>query len=132
MGTWGTGFFENDEALDWLQWIESTEDFGRVEKVLLDVAGDGLDFLPAPQSQIALAAAELVAAMRGRPARELPDHARDWLSHLPLHADLPLVEMARKAVTAVLAESELNAVWSETGDFPVWKRQLLDLHQRLT
>jgi hypothetical protein len=70
--------------------------------------------------------------MRGRPAHELPDHARDWLSHLPLHADPPLVEMARKAVTAVLAESELNAVWSETGDFPVWKRQLLDLHQRLT
>ena len=75
MGTWGMGTFEDDDALDWLHDLEE-QGLPILERAL---SMQLPEYLSAPDGQVLLAAAEVVAAMKGSPADDLPDAIDDWL-----------------------------------------------------
>ena len=80
-GAWGTGSFENDDALDWA--AQCTEASGpSAIAAALEAALSG-DVIEAPDGAMAIAAAEVVAAARGKPGAKLPDTLRVWLSRQP-------------------------------------------------
>lgn len=129
MGTWGSGAFANDAALDWMADLVKAADLARVRGVLSDVLRT-TDEPEAETSQQALAAAEVVAALRGFPARDLPDELKDWVDDASVDVSPELVKMAVEAVARVGADSELARLWarSDPGD---WSVAVGDLSSRL-
>jgi len=81
MGAWGAGNFENDDALDWLAVLQA-EGLPAAGAAIQDVLTLADDYLEAPTCCAALAAAEVIAALRGRPASRLPDELVEWLGRV--------------------------------------------------
>ena len=133
MGTWGYRNFENDTAADWLSdWQEDPD----LEKI-----GDTLDELLSntsnPGSDLcheALAAAELVAAMKGKPAKDLNNTAREQVEEL---ATTPVFieELRQKSlivIEIVKVDSDLQEAWGEVEELEEWHAILRDLKKRLS
>ena len=128
MGTWGTGAFQNDDASDWLYELDETDGLEPIESALESVLeADGIE---APDASMALAAAEVVAALAGKPLVNLPDGARTFIAGRP-RPDAALVEMAHRAVTAIGGKSELLDLWQDSEEFAKWKATLASLDGRL-
>jgi hypothetical protein len=133
MGTWGVGPFDNDEAADWLGGLASVDDDALLHEALDEVAGAGAgEYVDTAWAAPALAAAELVAAARGRAGPELPDEARGWLERHPGVVSDEHVGLARQAVQRVLDSSELRDLWEESADRDEWLRRTGDLRERLS
>lgn len=130
MGAWGPGSFENDDALDWLA---DLVDGGGMDVVqgAFDMVVDG-EYLEAPEAASALAAAEVVAALAGRPVDDLPEDAAEWVAAKARHPGDRLVRRARAVVQRVRADSELKELWEEDGEVPTeWHAAVDDLLRRL-
>lgn len=130
MGAWGSGSFENDDALDWADALGESTD----ASILLEAfqAVLAVDYVEAPDAAVALAAAEVVAAARGSPTSELPPSVALWLG---AHSDAVGTETVRTAIAAVdrvaAPHSELRELWIESGDRE-WQTAVADLQRRLT
>ena len=70
MGAWGTGSFENDDAANWIAELGTIVP-DHLAQILVQAA-DYPSYLEAPASRIAVAAAEVIAALNGSPAQEAP------------------------------------------------------------
>ena len=129
MGTWGMGTFEDDDALDWLHDLEE-QGLPILERAL---SMQLPEYLSAPDGQVLLAAAEVVAAMKGSPADDLPDAIDDWLRVQHAGAAHRLAPLAAQRVERVLGQhSELNDLWKENDEeYPEWRAYVLDLRRRL-
>lgn len=119
MGTWGTGPFEDDTALDWVVELEGT----RTDDVLVDALSAAADvppdeYLESTEGVIAMAAAAIVACARdGLETSDLPDEARAYLARRSAPPNPRLVRLALAAIDRVMApESELVALWEEPTD----------------
>ncbi|MFY9561400.1 MAG: DUF4259 domain-containing protein [Terriglobales bacterium] len=130
MAGWGTGSFENDDAQDWLAQLPSlaVEDL----KPLLARAADNDDYLEAPESSIAVAAAEAVATLKGAPAPTAPPAILDWARKAKDGLQPDLKELALRAVQRVRANSELKDLWLQAEGLNEWSTALRDLEKRLT
>ena len=96
MGAWGHTTFENDDALDWWETFRDRPTRDMLERTFVFISEAGNDeFIEAPECGAAIAAAEIVAALRGSPATNLPEDIVAWLS-LPqeLNIDNEIVEIA--------------------------------------
>lgn len=127
MGAWGSGAFENDDAVDWLTDLEENG-VAAVEVALVDASRG--EYIEGDVGSCGLAAAEAVAAALSGPASELPDAV---LEAVAAHADelRALRESALQAVRRVgAAESELARLWEEAGDGQ-WRDGLRSLERRL-
>ena len=131
MGAWGENTFENDDAADWL--AEFCDEPG--EDSLLDafaVVNDAdEDYLEAPESSAALAAAELVAGLHGQPPADLPARARECLENFKLKPSAALLAAAQKAVARVQTDSELKELWEESNGAAQWQTAVQNLAKRL-
>lgn len=131
MGAWDSSCFANDDAQDWSnRLIDSHDGMKRVGAALECVADAGDEFIDAPRASEALAAAEVVAALSGTPAGDMPTDLASWLSGRPL-ADDALRALAQRAVRRVGTDSELRALWDEAGSLGEWLSVLSDLDDRL-
>jgi hypothetical protein len=135
MGAWGVGPFENDEALDWALDLQDAAAEGPafVEEYLQRVAEWPADeFLEAPDCTVALAAAEVVAAMRGQRTADLPESVEAWLKGRGA-PDPKLVALANAAVARTLADSELAELWNdaEPDEAKAWREHCAGLQRRL-
>lgn len=130
MGAWDPGSFDNDDALDWIEEFkaEGMPAAGGAVQYVLDLDAE---YLEAPICARALAAAEVIAAARGRPAPDLPEEIAGLLRHYQVRADPELVANARRAVEKVAAESELEELWAESELGPAWRAAVSDLAARL-
>lgn len=130
MGAWGVGSFENDEALDW---VAELEDQGLIAAgaAFQDIREFADEYLEAPACSAAVAAAEVVAALRGHPAAELPENVATWIAAHPGDPGAELVLAARLAIDAVLTDSELAELWSGSEEGEEWRSCVLDLQRRL-
>lgn len=133
MGAWGTSSFENDGALDWLgDFLDHpSDDALRAAFSPLPIPGHqrflarlfGGRTGPAAVRAVGehvLAAAEVIAAMRGYPPAKVPlDFKR-----LPLHVPSDdLVRAAIGGVDSILDESsDLHSRWRGTDDFSMMHR----------
>ena len=76
MGAWGTGSFENDDAADWIAELATIvpDDLTQI----FVQAADYPSYLEAPASRVVVAAAEVIAALSGSPAQEVPPEIIKW------------------------------------------------------
>jgi hypothetical protein len=68
VGTWGTGSFENDQAVDWTYGLEGKADLSYVETTIDRVLDVGSDYLDGDVAQEAVAAIEAVLLLLTGPA----------------------------------------------------------------
>jgi len=130
MAGWGTGSFENDDARDFLGQLKS---LGLEElRQTLVRAADARDYLEEPESSVAIATAEVIAAWKGAPPAEVPREIADWIAMSKTVAAPDLNELARRAVSKVRTNSELKDLWLEAEGLNEWSAGLRDLEQRLS
>jgi hypothetical protein len=130
MGAWGVGTFENDDAGDWVYQLEEANDLDFVRDTL-QAAADPDGYLEAPTCSMALAAAEVVAALAGRPAPDLPEEVRTWVEAHRLTVLPDLRALSVQAVDQVAAGSELQELWAESEESAAWIGRLQELRSRL-
>lgn len=70
MGSWGEGAFDNDAATDWSFKLEASPDLSVVEQALAAVNDNGEGIILEETGSVAVAAAEVVARLRGKPGLE--------------------------------------------------------------
>jgi hypothetical protein len=130
MGAWGTGTFENDDASDWLFALEGTTDHALLESALR-AAATPQGYLEAPTCCEALAAAEVVASLRGWPSSALPPEVSQWVS---AHRGAPapaLTALATQAIDRIERDSELRDLWADSDENSDWLRAIAELRRRL-
>src|ERR1700739_1944312 len=111
MGAWAEGSFDNDDAGDWMGDLGKAEDISVLEEAFSAVNDLGTDdYLEAPECSVAIAAAEVVAAMRKRPATKLPEEVTEYVARIgpPPPA---LVAAALAALERIRTKSELKELW---------------------
>lgn len=130
MGAWGLGFFENDDALDWVAELRESSDSSPLEKIFEQSVAN-LDSHDVFVEIAVLAAAEILTHAHGRGDEELPDEAQDYLKRSELGDLGTLTDKAIESTRMVLAESELKNLWEETGEGGEWKLMVKELIERL-
>jgi len=66
MGTWGVDSLENDGACDYASEVASSTDFVRLEATFDRLLKQGTDYVQAADAEEAIAAADIIARLRGR------------------------------------------------------------------
>lgn len=132
MGAWDIGPFDNDDAADWLYELEGSAGISALAEAINAVADIGDEYLEAPECAIALAAAEIVAALTGRPAAKMPDNVAAWIHVQRAFDASSLKPIARSVVQRIRDNSELKELWDESDDAPAWYATLDDVSVRLS
>ena len=133
MPGWGTGSFENEDAQSFLGRLKSLriDDLRRI----LARAADQDGYILAPESSIAVAAAEVVAALvvsgDSVVSHATPQGVLDWASKNKAPDPLDLLDLARRAVERVRTNSELKDLWLEAEGLNEWSAALRGLEERL-
>ncbi len=137
MGAWGLGNFENDDALDWVYELEGSEDLSAVldafKAINLGEPAPDMSsaYNDATECSRALAAAEVIAALRGHPHPDLPTEVAAWVgAHGHLALNETVLAEAHAAISAVLKRSELQELWEETEEYEDWREVVADLRRR--
>lgn len=99
MGTWGPGPFENDVAMDWALRVGRSADPDLPERVLRGVDEDA--WITALAGARAVAAAEAIAASRGRAIEGLPAEIHRWLKAANPRADATRADLALRLTMRV-------------------------------
>lgn len=128
MPGWGTGSFENEEAQNWLKQLRSLS-LNDLQQIYSSV--DPAAYTEAPAASIVIAAAEVIAALKGAPPQPLPREIAEWVSKAPT-ASSEVSELACQAVHRVRLNSELKDLWLEADGLNEWSTRLRDLEQRLS
>jgi hypothetical protein len=130
MGTWGAGAFENDSVSDWVYELEEQND----TTILLDAlteAAETDEYLDVDEGDIAVACAEIVAALNGHPAQSLPDNVVEYINRVS-PPGVEMTDLALRALERVKADnSELKELWDESDSREEWFKSLADLEARL-
>ena len=124
MGAWGTGNFENDSAMDFIESAESED----IETVL-SAAVSPLAELDNDQCCFVLAAAEVVASAAGHAIIGAPEHALRLARSI--HVSPGVMSQARTAVRRVLRAGELRELWDDPAALSTWEEVVGDLLHRL-
>jgi len=127
-GAWGSGSFENDDALDWVsECVKSTS----VAPVLAAFQATTAKYIETPEGSKAVAAAEVVAAALGKPDPQLPPALLAW-SQRHAGALTNLAPSAHAALGRVLdpKASELRQLWAE-GKPNKWPEAITNLQSRV-
>jgi hypothetical protein len=131
MGAWDFGPFDNDDAGDWLYDLEKSSDTSVIDDALRKVTDIGDEYLEAPDCSSAIAAAEIVAAVRGHAVVKLPDNAKLWVEAHRTLVVTSIVPNALAALQRIRTNSELKELWDESEEASKWYATIDDLTQRL-
>lgn len=130
MGAWAVGSFDNDDASDWVWELAEAEDTSILVEAFSRVNHcDG--YLEAPDCSVGIAAAEVVAALRGHPASNLPDEVSAFVSRFPSPPSAELISSALNALKRIKTESELLELWEESHHLDEWQLAIAELESRL-
>jgi len=132
MGTWDTGIFDNDAACDWVCDLEEAEEDNFLDRTLDAAIRGEMVRYPTYAEHSALAAAEIIAALLGRPCGALTETAEEWLANNPRPPSPELVEKALVAIDKVAADSPLaKSIRFEKSKKAAWEACIEDLKARL-
>ena len=131
MGAWGNRNFENDQAMDFVGDFTDNPSSESLEEALSTVIEQGKEgeYIEVDEASAALAAAEILAAALAKPASDFPQELRPALTTIQVNTTLQ--KKARKAVKQIVKESELQELWTESGDLEEWLAVQTDLLARL-
>lgn len=130
MATWDYHNFDNDAAADFAETFRQRPNEAVLYEALATAAEEEGPIEAADASQ-ALAAAELVAAIIGRPAQDMPVGLLPATTLLDADGQEDLQELAQEAVEAVLRSSELQEKWAATEQYADWQALQQNLLARL-
>ena len=128
VGAWGSGSFENDDAADWLAQLgtiapdDLTKIFGQ--------AADDTTYFEAPAARVVVAAAEVVAALKGSPVKGVPPEIVKWTTNRQKPTP-ELKALALRALDRVRKNSELKDLWLEADGLNDWTAAIQDLQTRV-
>lgn len=131
MGTWGYYNFDNDAAADFAADFRDNHSEVTLLEALVAVAEEE-DQIDGDAASEALAAAEIVAAILGKPSRDFPADLIPVIVKLDASESEDLREMAQQAVQAVANKSALQEMWAKNESANDWQQTQQDLLQRLT
>ena len=134
MGAWGVFEFENDDACDWADELEESQDLSPVESAFAEVES-ATDYLEAPDAAVALAACEVLARLKGKPGHTDPhsEPIDNWVRSNPQPVDAELIARACSVIDRILGpDSELSGLWSDSDSADQWLEAVKDLRRRLT
>ena len=135
MGTWGTGSFANDDAMDWVADLEESDDLEIIKETLDRIVSAEDAYLEKPDGAAAVAAAEIVAALLGAPGTTLTEEAHEWVvTHAGLNVPADIVQLAIAALQRVRSDPDLSEImdsWQESEHLADWLAVLDDLDHRL-
>src|SRR3569623_2693790 len=126
MGAWGSGAFDNDDAVDWLEELEESADTSVIADTL-DRVVSFEDYLEAPDANHGVAAAEVVAALRGQPPAEFDEMAEEWVKANRSLNVSDLVQPALAALQCIRSSSELKELCDESREAKKWYAVLDDI-----
>jgi Domain of unknown function (DUF4259) len=133
-GSWGEGSFENDAARDWAQDCAQGDLRGSGAEVVEAALQSALnsEFIEVDDGAVAVAAAEVIAAARGKPAADLPAELSAWLEQQSKPAIAALASKAREALERVRDPkvSELQQLWAENSKSR-WPARVREVESRL-
>lgn len=128
MGAWGLGTFDNDDASDWFANLEESNDLSLVESAFEFEE----DYIEAPEACNALAAAEIVLALLGKPRENLPEEAGNWVNKNSSLNAAPLKSKAINYLAKILSEnSELKELWAESDEYQAWENDVNSIKVQL-
>jgi hypothetical protein len=130
-GAWDSGSFGNDDAMDWVGDCVRSTGTKYVASTLEKATKN--DFLESPDCSSAIAAAEVVAAARGKANLAFPKALQTWIEKQSKDELAKLAPTASKAVTRILngPQSELLELWKEGKSLAEWQGKMNDLLARL-
>ena|SRR5690606_22855797 len=132
MGTWDATSFGNDTANDWVYDLEECNDLSHIENSLQQVLDVGDDHLDSDLATEAVAAAEVVAWLDGKPSpvNAYTEKIATWVAANPIRPSAEIKQMALQALDRIQQDqSELLELWE--GD-PEWTAAMNDLRDRLS
>ena len=128
---WGAGIFQDDLASDFVAEIVQS-DGPAILRRALSRAGQARGHLLYELAVQALIAAEVLAAVRGRPTRALPPELARWAAN---HHREGIAEALRPLATAAIErvkeDSEIAELWARSDDVGGWIERVDDLLDRL-
>ena len=130
MGAWDAGSFDNDDAMDWVLEFVSKPNRDQIERTFRTILDNGDAYLEAPDCSIAIAAAEVVAALKDAPNPNLPEELKQVLDTKNIRVDSGLINLAIRAIEQIKTDSELQELWEEE-DPSEWISAVGDLEKRL-
>ena len=130
MAEWGPGIYENDDAMDWIYDLLDTGSLGRVKYALNVIAQDGSGPYETADCRIALAAADIVAALEGEINSNLPEEVQEWIEMMNRSAS-DLREKAEAVVRQILDDSELKKHMQQIDQEADWLHNTQALLNRL-
>jgi hypothetical protein len=128
MGAWGSGSFENDDAADWLAQLGTMEPDDLTK--IFGKAADDPAYFEASDASIVVAAAEVVAALKGFPVKEVPPEIVKWTANRQKPTP-ELTDLALRALDRVRKNSELKDLWLEADGLNDWTAAIQDLQTRV-
>jgi hypothetical protein len=133
MAIWGHRNFDNDTAADFAGDFRNQPNEAMLLGALAMVAeaeeGESID---ANEAMEALAAAEIVAAILGKPTRDFPADVIPVIVKMNPGESEDLRELAQQAVQAVMRQSALQELWAKQGEAAEgWKQVQQELLERL-
>ena len=132
MGAWDASSFGNDTANDWAYGLEGCDDLSYIDAALQKVLDAGSDYVEAREAEQAIAAAEVLAWLRGRPTpvNAYTEKVAGWVAAHPVQPPPAITQKALAAIERILGESsELPELWEGN---PEWVASMADLRTRLT
>ena len=132
MGASSTSIFDDDDGADWFGDFAEQPGITRIEAAFSVVlTSDDDRYLELPECGAAIAAAEVVAALNGKPHPDLYEEIESWVdSHLALLTPRLKAE-ALKSLEQIKHESESKDAWMDTPYASDWLEELAALEQRL-
>jgi Domain of unknown function (DUF4259) len=129
--------FCTDEAAEWLQRLDPARGSAPIDQALRAVADSADPRASAGRAEIALVAAELVAALHGYPHPALPAPGVAWVDAqggphaVRTDAEFDALVMATRALDLIVTSSQLSDAREEPSADERWRDALDDLRMRL-
>jgi hypothetical protein len=128
MGAWNVENFDNDTAMDWIYDFSLTPSADMLFAAF-EAINNNTGYIDSDDGATALAAAEVIAAVKGHITNAWPEDIEVPAS---LHISSTLLAAALQAINKVSSdESELKALWQESDAFANWVAVVQNLQQRL-
>ena len=129
MGAWGHRNFDNDTAADYVATFQENPVESTIFESLEAAFED--EYVDADVASEALAAAEIVAAAQQKATSDFPQDLLSSIASLHFINPESAKKLARRAVKAILKESELQELWEEGDDYKSWRAVQRELLERL-
>jgi hypothetical protein len=132
MYAWSTGSFDNEHATDFANDLVESEDLQSVLLALQAVIENAeTEDLDATDCAVAVAAAEVVAAVAGSPGSGLSKPLKAYVDSLGNGVSASVRKLAQDAVGFVKRRSSLRTHWKGAGMLSEWLDDIEALESRL-